>query len=319
MKSPSLPAWRWWAAAGGLLLLGSQVVIYNHAWALTHFVEGGERTAKPEALSSAEKARLLVTGVRIPRPQNLDDPSTLGLRFETHRVASVGETLELWTLPHPAPVGEVLLFHGYGGCKSTLLPAMQAWHARGWSVVATDFRGSGGSTGSETSLGLREADDVRSVVDWARERTPSSRRVAFGFSMGGAALIHASALQELPVDGIIVEAVFDDLPTTVGHRFEAMGLPPFPAAQLLLAWGSLQLGANAFSLAPALDAEKVSTPVLVLAGAHDARVHPQEAKRVADALPNGTFHVFPELGHQPSIVADPDQWWSVAAPFLEGL
>ena len=54
---------------------------------------------RPESLSPAQKAKVLVAGVSIPRPANDRPPADLGLEFETHRIASTGgHTLEAWSM-----------------------------------------------------------------------------------------------------------------------------------------------------------------------------------------------------------------------------
>jgi hypothetical protein len=52
--------------------------------------------------------------------------------------------------------------------------------------------------------------------------------------MGAAAVLRAVARCGVQPDAIIVESVFDNMLNTVRHRFEAMGVPSFPGAQLLV-------------------------------------------------------------------------------------
>jgi hypothetical protein len=59
-------------------------VAYMHAHAMTHFTTGGPRTAKPDELTPADKVKVLLTGVRIPRPVNNDLASNHNLPFTTH-------------------------------------------------------------------------------------------------------------------------------------------------------------------------------------------------------------------------------------------
>jgi pimeloyl-ACP methyl ester carboxylesterase len=101
-----------------------------------------------------------------------------------------------------------------------------------------------------------------------------------------------------PPDGLILETPFDSLRQTVGHRYHAMNLPAFPLAELLLFWGGVQHGFNAFALKPAEYARAVQCPSLIIGGANDAWVKPDELRRVAAAMNGPTqCHIFPGIGH----------------------
>lgn len=57
--------------------LSLNVVAYRHAYTMLHF-SGKQRTGRPEQLSLAEKTKVLLWGVQIPRPQTKTSPLELG-------------------------------------------------------------------------------------------------------------------------------------------------------------------------------------------------------------------------------------------------
>jgi len=71
-------------------LVGVNVIAYMQAWAMTHFIEAGSRTAPPESLGLAQKVEVLFTGVRVPKPMNRTNPADAGLAFRTVRFAKAG-------------------------------------------------------------------------------------------------------------------------------------------------------------------------------------------------------------------------------------
>ncbi len=300
---------------------------WNHVHAMTHYAPAdARRTANPEDLGLFDKLGVLVWGVSLPRPTLSATPTDEGWDHETHRIPTSDGDVEVWSIDPVGPIhGETLVFHGYGGSKSQLLPFAAAWLARDHRVVLVDFRGSGGSDGDDVTLGWRESEDVRAVLDWSVARPDaisSGPRVLHGFSMGGAAILKAfsdAAADGGPlpnVDGAVVENVFDTLPHTVGHRFERMGLPARPGTDLLLVWGSVDLGANAFSVEPVEWASSVSVPLLVFAGAEDPRVLPVEARRVAEHAPDATFELLSGVGHTPGLREAPAAWGSALERWL---
>ncbi len=62
------------------------VLAYRHAKAMLTYTQQGERTASPESLSFLQKAKTLLTGVKIPKPRNPVTPATLNLSFEVHQL-----------------------------------------------------------------------------------------------------------------------------------------------------------------------------------------------------------------------------------------
>ena len=321
--------WRWTRThrrltlclAALLALLALNVVAFNQAWSMTHFSASGVRTANPEALSFLEKIRVGVMGVSLPKPINAIDPSHVGLRFETVRFGgATGSELEGWFIPHKQPRGCVLFAHGYGACKASLLHEASAIHRLGYSALLVDFHGSGGSEGQVTSLGVREADDVADAVTFVKNKSPTSPLILYGQSMGSAAILRAIAVHRIEPTAVIVECPFDRLLSTAENRFHAMGLPPFPAARLLIFWGGVQRGFNGFQHNPVDYARHVRCSVLFLHGAKDPRVTLEQAQAVFDNLAGEkSFVVFPTAGHESLLAADADLWTRSVSRFLGSL
>ena len=88
-----------------------------------------------------------------------------------------------------------------------------------------DFRGSGESSESYTTIGFREANDVSAVMHYVQTAVAHSSVILFGQSMGAVAILRAVHEDGITPDAVIVEAVFDTMLNTVRHRFAAMGLP----------------------------------------------------------------------------------------------
>jgi alpha-beta hydrolase superfamily lysophospholipase len=301
-----------------LLLVLLNVWAYRHAWAMTHFSGTGDFSVRPEKLTTFGKVCVLCTGVRVPRPQVDSTPDELGFEFETRRIASSdGIELEVWDIPVESPRAMVVLFHGYAAAKSRMLKEAKAFHDLGCSVRLVDFRGCGGSTGNETTLGVFEADDVAAVCRDAISRHNDLPVVLYGRSMGSVAILRAVSEQLVDPEGIIIECPFDRLTTTVGNRFTSMGLPAFPFAQLLIFWGGMQHGMNGFTHNPAEYAAHVDCPALLLHGDKDMRVLLPEAQAVFDHLAGEKqLEVFPGVGHESCFQTRPDLWREHVSNFL---
>lgn len=298
--------------------LAINALAFIHARAMTRFSTTGRRTTAPERLSALDKAGVLLTGVTLPRPANEQLPADLGLEYETCLVRGDGGMhLETWRLPCPQPRFDVLMFHGYSACKATLLLEAAALRELGCETWLVDFRGSGGSSGDTTTLGVYEADDVATAFEFLRARDAARPVILYGRSMGAAAILRAISKNGLKPDGVVLECPFDRLVTTVGNRFSAMGLPAFPMAQLLVFWGGVQNCMNGFAHNPVEYAAEVHCPTLIMHGSRDPRVSVTEVRSVHDFLAGEKqLTLFPGAAHESYLEADRELWISTVSDFL---
>lgn len=316
---------RFLQAALGLLGAGAFAfggLTYRHAWTLTHFVEAGQRTPPPERLGWRDRLIAVLRGAVLPHPRHRRMPSDLHLPYARQWVTTAeGLRLEGWHIPAPEPRGTVLLLHGYADAKDSMLDPARELRALGWSSYLVDFRGSGGSGGTDTTIGVHEGRDVAATWRAAQALTAPGRPViVYGASMGAAAALRAIAYEGVRPDGLILAAPFDRLLHTLANRFHLLGVPAFPAAHLLVFWGGLQHGFDGFAHNPEDYAAAVRCPALVLHGSADARATPAEARRVFDRLAGPKrIHRFEGLGHESFLSRRPAEWRTQVGAFLRAL
>lgn len=286
--------------------------------AMTQFSGTGARTLAPEHLSHWQKIKVLFCGVDVPRPVNRVDPSSVGLDFETMRFPTTDHlSLEAWRIPSAHPKGVMLLFHGYSGHKSDMLPHAALLHEMGFDVVMVDFRGCGGSDGNYTTLGMREGDDVAAAASFVQKNWPSEPQILYGQSMGSVAVLRAVGVLHVAPRAVIVECPYDRILSTVSHRFHAMNLPAFPLAHMLIFWGGVQRGYWPFQLDAVQYARDMRCPVLYLRGEHDPYVTNEEAHAVFDVLGGPKQYVeITGAGHESYPAANPGQWRQSITDFI---
>src|ERR1700728_4851313 len=89
-------------------------IAFMQARAMTHFVPAGSRTPPPEQLTLAGKIKILLTGVRPPRPENLINPSAVNLDFQTVRFGgAANDDCEGWLISVDRPKALCILFNSY--------------------------------------------------------------------------------------------------------------------------------------------------------------------------------------------------------------
>lgn len=301
--------------------LGVNVLAYTHAKAMMCFTTVGDRTAKPEALHYLDKAKTLLFGVTIPRPSGGETPVDVSLDAQVSIIDGPGSIkLEAWYCDQGEDTPLVILFHGYAAKKTSLILEAQELYSLGTSVLLVDFRGSGGSSESYTTIGISEADDVVAVLEYAHANLAHPRTVLYGQSMGAVAILRAIHVEGILPDAVIVEAVFDRMLNTVRNRFRSMGVPSFPCAELLLFWGGKQAGFDGFSHNPVNYASSVTCPILFMHGKDDPRATLEEGRRVYHAVKGGKeFVSFDKTAHEPYLARDPRKWRKAINDFLQSV
>ncbi len=299
--------------------LGLNILAYNHARAMTTYAAAGTRTSQPEKLSRWQRIRVLLTGVTVTRPESETKPYRLAENAGVVTIA-VDETitLEAWYENLGAHTPLVIMFHGYAEDKTALLEEARAFLSMHTSVLLVDFRGSGGSSESYTTVGYREADDVKAAYRYAQRHLDHSHHLLFGQSKGAVAILRAMHHHDIKPDAVILEAVFDTMLNTVRNRFRAMKTPSFPNAELLVFWGGQQRGFNAFRHNPVTYAATLTTPALFMHGAEDPRATLHEGQRVFDAVPSPKqFVTFPKSRHESFVASHPERWHQAIQNFLQ--
>ena len=277
------------------------------------FSEITTRTPSPQTLSAWQKLKLLTCGVTIPRPKNSSSPNDLKLPFDTiHFASDDGMNLEGWLLAPPEPKGTVLLFHGYAASRSSLLDEGQAFYKMGYATALIDFRGSGGSDGSVTTLGFHESLDVAAAVRHVRSRGLPGPLILCGQSMGGAAILRSIAVLDVKPDAVILESVFGRMLGAVRNRFGLMGLPSFPGSEMLVFWGGVQMGFSGFGHNPEDYTRTCNCPALVLHGAADRHARPEEGKAIYDNLAGEKEMAVVESAGHTSLYATASEQWKMA-------
>ncbi|MEV4882833.1 alpha/beta hydrolase [Chitinophaga ginsengisegetis] len=288
-----------------------------HAWKFTHFYEdGGRRNKLPEQMSTGEKIKTILFGVRIAKSATTSFPS---VPYETVLLHTAGGLrLEGWWIPAKAAKGTVILFHGYNGNKGSLFPEADRFRSLGYHTFLLDFRAHGNSEGYTCSVGYKEAEDVKLAWDYVKEKS-NQPIILWGVSMGAAAILKAVPEYGLTPKQLILQCPFATLTDAVKSRMRSVHLPAFPFSQILTFWGGVEQGFWGAGFKPERYARQIHMPVLYFYGKQDIRVMPQETQEVFSHL--GTrqkkLYIFPNAGHQSFCGKDSAAWMKEVTAFLQ--
>lgn len=296
-----------------IILLIINAVAFVHAYKFTHFAENGStKTKSPEKLSSLEKVKTLIFGVNNPKPENKKHPLQ---KYHTIKLKSNKE-IECWLIKTPNSKGTIILFHGYGAEKSSMIDKSNEFIKLGFSTMLVDFMGSGNSEGNQTTIGYKEAEEVKSSFDYLSQ-TGEKNIYLFGTSMGAVAIMKCINDYKIKPKGIIIECPFGSMYETVCARFKKMHAPTFPMAGILLFWGGIQNGFWGFNHNPNEYAKNISCPTLLLYGEKDKSVSRSEIDEIYQNLKGfKRLNIYKKTGHENYLIKNQLEWSKNVSDFL---
>jgi len=298
-----------------LFVLFNALCIF-HAYRFTYFYEDAKaKVKKPEQMSGFEKAKVVLFGIQQPKSVNDARPK---LPYDTVYLTTA-DTMHLrgWYMRCKQPHGTVILFHGHGSSGKGVLDEAYYINSIGFNTMVVDFRAHGNSEGNVSTIGYREAADVKAAYDYVLKKGERNI-VLWGVSLGAATITHAIAEQGIKPEKIILELSYGSLYAAARGRIRTMGLPEQPLAGMLTFWGGTIRGFWAFGLEPGEYAKKIDCPVLVQHGALDPRVTLAETKAIYAAIPHNRkkLVIYESSKHESLCRREPEKWKKEIKDFL---
>lgn len=239
--------------------------------------------------------------------------------------AADGVRLAAWYIPAgngSAPAGPtVVIVHGWGSNKSEMLDRAGILHDS-YNVLIPDLRNHGQSGEGATTQGVREAGDLRAMLDWLEANKGPQSIALLGVSMGGATVI-AEADRDDRVDALIVESTHATLANAAQARLESAGYPlAMPASWAVLLGSLMRTGEDVSSVDPVQGVARLDDrPVLLIHGGADPSTGPNAADELfaaaSDAGSPVELHVCEPAGHANSDQACPADYSGWVLGFLE--
>ena len=236
-----------------------------------------------------------------------------------------GARLAGWYIPSGSgsgPTGPtVVMVHGWSSNKSAMLDRAALLHDA-YNLVIVDLRNHGQSEATATTQGVREADDVKAVVDWLEAAKAPDRIAAFGVSMGAASVLNEIGDDER-IDAVIVEATHATMANAAQARLEDAGYPlSLPGSWAILLGTLMRTGedvssADAVQTISGLD----DRPVLLISGGRDNSIGENDATDLLAAAEEATssaeLHICAEAGHADNLQTCPGAYSDWVLGFLE--
>ncbi len=218
-------------------------------------------------------------------------PDNFKLAYETIEFATAdGVRLRGWFIPAPGgESGRTIIFcHGWGSNRGETLRNTQFLAEKGFNLFYFDFRASGESKGTLSSVGYLETRDFDAAYEFLKTNRPQAAESVgvFGTSMGGSVAIYAAAKYPELVC-LIAENTFPSYNKVVANwSWSRMKTPYYPLVALTLFFVRRKLKADPEPYSPLYSVGAVKAPVLFINGDHDDLVPVSDAERLFGMCPS---------------------------------
>jgi uncharacterized protein len=179
-------------------------------------------------------------------------------------------------------IGNILLCHGYQGSKESMLGYVNLFPE--YNILLFDFRAHGQSEGKFRTLGCHEYKDVIAAAEFLRENTRQPNmtfnflpQIILGFSMGGAACLHAVGFDPTICDLLIADSAFSDLRNAMYYSFTLKSsllytLLPF-IERVINYWANCDIAKTC----PCESLKKFNKPIFFIHSCADSVVPPKDS------------------------------------------
>ncbi len=224
---------------------------------------------------------------KIDRKPITETPADYGMSYQDEQFLSEdGKTkLKGWTIePEGEAKATIIMAHGYSGNRqeiaSGFLPLSHDLTQEGYRIVTFDFRNSGESDGTMTTVGVKEQLDLLGVIKSVKQET-SEPIILYGISMGGATSLLAGS-QSNDVQAVIADSPFSDLTTYLRENLPVWtNLPSFPFTPLILGTVPLITDLNPSDASPIEAVQnKKDMPIFFIHGDGDQTIPYTESEKM---------------------------------------
>jgi pimeloyl-ACP methyl ester carboxylesterase len=217
----------------------------------------------------------------------------------------------------------VILTHGWSSNKSDMLERASILHDD-YNLLLFDFRNHGQSGAAHTTQGVREAGDIRAMLDWLEESKAPQQVAVLGVSMGGSSALNAAARDDR-IGAVIVESTHATLANAVQARLDQGGYPlSVPGSWAALLGALMRTGEDMSAADPVQAIERLDErPVLIISAGEDDAIGANDGEELlAAATAAGSpaeLEECPAAGHAESPEACPEAYAAWVLGFLQSV
>lgn len=216
-------------------------------------------------------------------------------------------------------IGIMIIAHGYTWNREGSLKYAQFFYKHGFSILIYDERGHGENKTKFTTMGYKEGRDIVNIIEYCREKYGKDIPIGLhGESMGGASVLEAMKYHP-DINFVIDDCGYSSLRKLLLHKMKQAHIPSIfiHGSNIMLKW------LYKFSMEDVVPKDCVKDsdiPLLIIHGANDDFVPPDEGKEIFEARKDGSeFHLVPGADHAQSYQVNPQAYEEICMSFINNV
>jgi pimeloyl-ACP methyl ester carboxylesterase len=248
-----------------------------------------------------------------PRFYDLNTPSNYGLKYENISVLTSDKIkIKGWLIKSDKANGTVIVGHGYPFDKGNILPVAKFLYPD-YNIIFYDHRYFGESSGKISTVGYKEVEDVKAVVNFAKNKFPGKPIALYGFSLSGSAMLMAKT----NVNAIIADSPYAELNKMIEHTYFYFGSLKFPFVITTKFYAKIFLNIDPKKVSPVKAVKNLNTPIFVIHGEKDSQIPVENAYALKESNPNIELWIVENTDHGYSYAINPKEYEKRVKSFLK--
>ncbi len=248
-----------------------------------------------------------------PRYNDPDTPDNYGLRYENVSFTTSDKiTIKAWLISSEKANGTVIIGHGYPFNKGNVLSVAKFLYPE-YNLLFYDHRYFGESSGSITTVGKKEREDVKAAVNFVHKRFKEKPVFLYGFSLSASAMLMAKT----NVNAIIADSAYADLENMIKHIYKIFGPLKFPFVKTTDILAMIFFKVHPKKVSPALAIRDSDIPILVIHGEKDSQIPVENAYMLKESNPNIELWIVKDSDHGEAHALAKDEYEKRIKGFLK--
>jgi len=234
-----------------------------------------------------------LTSIHPPRYYSTNTPSSYGLEYENISfTTSDNINIRAWLISSEKALGTIIIGHGYPFDKGNILPVVKFLYPD-YNLLLYDHRYFGESSGSISTVGLKEVEDVKAAIDFVHKRFPNKSIALYGFSLSASSMLMAKT----KVNAIVSDSAYANLENIIKRVYKMFWFLKAPFVQTTNLLSVIFFKTHPKNVSPALVIKDTKIPILVIHGEKDTQIPVENAYLLKESNPNIEFWIVKGADH----------------------
>lgn len=249
-----------------------------------------------------------------PRYYDHSAPNDFGLEYENVSLTtSDGINIKGWLITSKNANGTIVISHGYPFDKGNVLPVVIFLYPD-YNLLLYDHRYFGESSGSITTVGIREVEDVKAAINFVYKRFGKDEPIAlFGFSLSASAML----MTKSNVKAIIADSPYANLELMIKHIYSIFGPFKYPFVEVTKILGKIFLKTDIRKVSPTVAIKDTNIPIFVIHGDKDTQIPVENAYNLKASNPDIEIWIVSESDHGQAYILSKDEYERRVKSFLK--